>query len=355
MNLDKTETFAQIDRSNMMSLVLGFPDEIREAVDIGNRLDIPSGYKKFSKISVTGMGGSGIPGDFLKALLSRELPLPLIVNKDYSVPRFTDRDTLVFAVSYSGNTEETIAAFKAAHEVGAKIIGVTSGGELLKLCQDRSIPCIIIPDGRQTRASFGYLFFSILTLLQRLNIIGAKTRDIQETVAVTQKMRQELGPSVVTTNNAAKSLALKLSGKSVIIYGTQSHTDAVALRWKQQLNENSKMPARYEAFPELNHNEIVAWDSPQINRTQTEVILLRDEQEFSQIKKRIEVTKEFLGSRGISTTEVWSQGHSLLARLISLSYFSDFVSFYLAMLNNVDPTPVEAILYFKQKLAAWKD
>jgi glucose/mannose-6-phosphate isomerase len=346
MNIDSMEMFSQIDRSDMVKFVLGLPGEIYEAVDIGNSFEIPRGYKQGSDILVTGMGGSGIPGDFLKALLSKELPVPLIVNKDYSVPRFTDKNTLVFAISYSGNTEETIAALKAANEVNARIIGITSGGKLLKLCQDAGTPFIQIPRGRQTRASFGYLLFSILTVLQRLDIVADKTID------VVRKVRQEIGPSVATASNAAKSLALKLSGKSVVIYGTHNHTDVAALRWKQQLNENSKMPARYEALPELNHNEIVAWDSPGATHEQMEVVFLRDEQELPQIKRRIEVTREFLDSRGISTTEVWSQGRSLLARLISLSYFSDFMSLYLALLNDVDPTPIEAIAYFKQKLAA---
>jgi glucose/mannose-6-phosphate isomerase len=152
MNIDSMEMFSQIDRSDMVKFVLGLPGEIYEAVDIGNSFEIPRGYKQISDILVTGMGGSGIPGDFLRALLSKELPVPLIVNKDYAVPRFTDRNTLVFAISYSGNTEETIAAFKAANAVKAKTIGITSGGELLKLCQDTSIPFLKIPGGRQTRA-----------------------------------------------------------------------------------------------------------------------------------------------------------------------------------------------------------
>jgi glucose/mannose-6-phosphate isomerase len=213
----------------------------------------------------------------------------------------------------------------------------------------------LIPGGRQTRASFGYLLFSILTILQRLNLIPDKTEDIQETIDVVRSVREEIGPPIATADNTAKSLAKKLNGKSVVLYGSQGLTDVAALRWKQQLNENSKMTARYEVFPELNHNEIVSWDAPQLEADKVEVVFLRDGQEHQQIKRRIEATEDFLGTRKVSTTEVWSQGKSFLARLISLSYFSDFVSVYLALLNDIDPTPVKAIAYFKQKLAELQD
>ena len=352
MNLDNFEKFGRIDRSNMMEVVLDFPREIAEAVEIGSRLDIPTEYKRFSRILIAGMGGSAIPGDFLKALLWDELPVPLVVNRGYTTPRFVDGDTLVFAISYSGDTEETLAAFRGAREAGAKLITVTSGGQLLQLSKELGIPCLRVPGGRQTRASFGYLSFPLLTALQRMGVIGDKTKDVEETIQVVEKMRRELAPSVATAQNAAKALALKLSGKFALIFGTHAHTDVVALRWKQQLNENSKAPARYEVFPELNHNEIVAWDSPWFMPAQTEAVFLRDERESSRIQKRIEVTREFLGSRGVSLTEVWSQGNSSLARLISLSYFSNFVSLYLALLDDVDPTPVEPIAYFKRKLAS---
>ncbi len=350
MDLDKVEMFSQIDKSNMMGLVLGLPEEILEAVEIGFRFDLPEGYKRYSKILVTGMGGSGIPGDFLTSLLLKELSVPLVVNKDYSIPHFTDKDTLVFAISYSGMTEETIAAFQAARRVGAKIIGVTSGGELLLLCQDEGIPYIKMPQGRQTRASFGYLLFSVLIALQRLDAITDKTKDIQETVQVVRKMPLEIGPSVAMAQNPAKSLASMLYGKFAVLFGSHAYTDVVASRWKQQLNENSKFLARCDTFPELNHNEIVGWESPEL--TQNEVVFLRDDKEPPRIKRRIEVTKEFLKSRQASVTEVWSQGDSVLARLLSLSYLGDFVSLYLAILNEVDPTPTEAIVYLKQKMAA---
>jgi len=352
MDLDSVEMFGQVDKSDMMGLALALPQEILEAVAIGNRLDIPEGYGDFSRILAIGMGGSGIPGDFLKALFWEELPMPMVVDRGYTIPRFVDRDTLAFAISYSGNTEETLAAFGAAREAGAKLISVTSGGELLRISSELGVPCLKVPAGRQTRASFGYLVFSLLAVLQKMKVIGDQTGDIQETVQVVEKMRQDLGPSVTIARNPAKSLALKLSGKSAILFGTHVHTDVVALRWKQQLNENSKAVARYEVFPELNHNEIVAWDSFHTMPDQMEAVFLRDEQEPSQIRKRIEVTREFLGLRGVSSTEVWSQGRSALARLVSLSYYSDFVSLYLALLNDVDPTPVEAIAFFKQKLAS---
>jgi glucose/mannose-6-phosphate isomerase len=353
MDLDEVERFCEVDRSDMMRLVLDFPEEIIEAVDIGNRFSIPEEYNRFSKILVTGMGGSAVPGDFLRSLLWEELPVPLVVNRDYSFPRFADSDTLAFAISYSGATEETIAAFRAAKEAGVKIVGITSGAELLLLCRKFNIPYLLVPGGRQTRASFGYLLFSILKVLEKIGIIRDRTEEVQETVQVIKKMREEIGPGAPSSQNSAKSLAVKLFGKFPVIFGTRGYSDIVALRWKQQFNENSKILARCEAFPELNHNEIVAWGLPGIMHEQGQVIFLRDEQEPPRIRKRIEVTREFLNLHGIDIAEVWSCGRSPLARALSLSYFGDFVSLYLAILKEVDPTPTEAIAFIKQKMASW--
>jgi glucose/mannose-6-phosphate isomerase len=352
MDLDKVERFCEVDRSDMMRLVLDFSEEIIQAVDIGNRFDIPEGYNRFSKILVTGMGGSAIPGDFLKSLLWEELPVPLVVNKGYSIPRFADSDTLTFAISYSGATEETIAAFRVAKEAGVKIIGITSGGELLLLCREFGVPYLLVPGGRQTRTSFGYLLFSILKVLERIGITRDRTKEVQETVQVIKKMSEEIGPRVPSSQNSAKALTAKLLGRFPVIFGSRGCNDIVALRWKQQFNENSKVLARCEAFPELDHNEVVAWSLPGIMCEQGEVIFLRDEQEPPRIRKRIEVTRELLDLHGINIAEVWSRGHSALARLLSLSYFGDFVSLYLAILKEVDPTPTEAIAFIKEKMVS---
>ncbi len=351
MNLDSPETFRKVDRSDMLGLTLAMPQEIREAVEIGRGVQIPQGYGRCSQVLVMGMGGSGIPGDNLRALLWGELPVPLLVSRTYTIPRCVGRDTLAFAVSYSGDTEETLAAFDMARGVGARLVSVTSGGRLLSLSQELGIPCLRVPGGRQTRASFGYLLFPLLVVLQRLGLIADKAKDVEEAIRVVEEMARELGPAVPVARNAAKSLALKLSGKFVLLLGTYPYSDVVALRWKQQLNENSKMLARYEFFPELNHNEIVAWDLLGKGGGNV-VLLLRDGGEPPQMRKRIEVTREFLVARGVGLDEVWSRGQSLIARLLSLSYFSNFVSIYLALLSDVDPTPVETIAHFKKKLAS---
>jgi glucose/mannose-6-phosphate isomerase len=352
MDLDEVNRFGEVDCSDMMQLVLHLPEDIADAVGIGHIFDLPEGYKKFSHILVTGMGGSGILGDFLCSLLRQELSVPVVVNKDYSIPRFVNSDTLVFTISYSGTTEELIAAYNMAKERGAKIIGVTSGGRLLLLCHQADIPCLVVPPGRQTRTSFGYLLFSLLAVMHRIGIGGIRDDDIQETIQVLGQMRQELGPQAPGVQNQAKSLAAKLGGKLPLIVGTYGFSDVVALRWKQQFNENSKVLARCEVFPELNHNEIVAWGSEGEMLKQVEAIFLRDSQEPPRMKTRIKVSQEFLDLHGVSFTQVWSRGGSPLARLLSLSYFGDFVSLYLAILNDVDPTPIEAIASIKQRMAS---
>ncbi len=351
MNLDNLEQYSEIDKSNMMRLILDFPEQVLEGIEIADRLEIPGDFDGFSEILITGMGGSGIPGDFLRVYLRQDLRVPLIVNKEYTVPRFVSKKTLVFAVSYSGTTEETIAAFHATRKAGAKMIGVTSGATLGHLCKEYNVPCVLAPTNRQTRTSFGYLFSSILIILQRLGFVPDKKTEIEETINVLKQIREELEPEVPTRKNIAKKIALKLVGKIPFIYGVRDDTDVVALRWRQQFNENSKTIASSEAFPELDHNETVAFDTPRRNYDMYEMLLLRKKNESPKIRKRIELSKSIFKLRRIHFTEIWSKGVSSLAKLLSLSYTGDFTSIYLAIANGVDPTPVKTIKRIRDALA----
>ena len=350
MSLDDLTYISNVDRSNMLKLVLEFPQQILGGVEIASKLEIPSSYADVSKILATGMGGSGIPGDYLKASLKHAINVPFAVNKDYTLPRFVDAETLVLAISYSGTTEETIAAFHAARKVGAKIIGITSGATLGDLCKKYAVPCVLVPAGRQSRASFGYLFSSALVLLQRLGFIPDMRTHIEEAVDVLKRMTTELRPEIPTSKNIAKSVAVKLVGKMPFIYGVRDY-NVVALRWRQQFNENSKIVASNEAFPELDHNEIVAFDSSDESYKMYEMILLRQEGEDPRIARRIELSKSIFRSQKVSFTELWSRGSGVLAKLLSLTYIGDLVSVYLAVARGTDPTPVETIKRIREVMS----
>ena len=253
-------------------------------------------------------------------------------------------------VSYSGNTEETISAYRQGVDLSAKVVVVTSGGKLRELGEAKGIPLAIVPPGMPPRTALGYLFLPLLIILEKLGLVEAKGKDIGETALLLEELSRRWAPVSPLDENQPKSLARKLFGKLPLIYGSEP-LKAVCRRWKTQINENSKSLAYPVVFPELNHNEIIGWEGMEELRQSLEIIILRDEGDQERIKKRIEITKSVLGERPGGLEEVWSEGKSLLARLFSLIYLGDWVSFYLAILYGVDPTPVESIELLKKRLA----
>lgn len=353
INLDDANSIKKLDPSDMLGLVEVLPEQFEEARKITVKFALEPGYlgkKKPNKIVVTGLGGSAIGGDLLRTYLLKELKIPVLVNRYYHLPEFVGKDTLLLAVSYSGNTEETLSAYKEGKSRGAKIVGLTSGGKLYELCKADKVPALIIPGGFPPRASMGYQFTGIVGILEKLGLIEDKSADFQEMTKVLKSMREELNRQVALEKNPAKKMAEQLYGKIPVVYASQDLNDVVALRWKDQFNENSKSFAVCNVFPELNHNEIVGWEIPAEILKNFIVIYIRDKGENPQVKKRFEITEELIKNLASSILQVWTKGESLLARLFSAIYFGDFVSVYLALLNEVDPTPVKRIEELKKQL-----
>ena len=249
------------------------------------------------------------------------------------MPEFVDKYTLVFAVSYSGNTEETLSAFHDARAKGAKIIGITSGGRLAEECAK----AIKIPSGLQPRAALGYLFFPMLGVLHNSDIVDVKNPELNEMLSALKNVQQ--------FNDEGEALAKKIREKIPIVYSSRL-MEPVAFRWKTQMNENAKMPCFYNVFSEMNHNEIAGYKG--MDRKFV-AVLLRDKKDNERVRKRMDICKELMEQRS-NVEEVKIKGESLLARMISGIYLGDFVSYYLAMWNRVDPTPVEIIEDMKKKL-----
>lgn len=351
IDLDDLKAIEKIDEDGMLKAIEDFPLQCQEAVDLARGLsfDIPSDMRS---VVVLGMGGSGIGGDIAKVLLEDELRIPFLVNKGYLLPRFVDDRTLCFAVSYSGNTEETLSGFDQAVERGCPVISITTGGLLGNKAEERSLPIVKIPKGLQPRAALGYLSLPILVVLERMALIGDKGQDIQETLAILDERTKNFSPHKPLSQNEAKMLATRLCGKVPVIYGSDGPTAVAALRWKCQFNENSKVPAFWNVFPELNHNETVGWELLRdITTEHFLLLLLRDAEESERVKKRVEITRSLIEGRFGGASEVWSGGKSRLARTFSLIYLGDFVSFYLAALNGVNPSPVERISVLKRRLS----
>lgn len=350
-NLDDLDLIKEIDKSNMMALEMNFPSQCKEAHEIAHSFEVPADYKYIDCIIILGMGGSGIGGELLRSLLIDQLPIPIIINRSYSIPKFLDQHSLVFVISYSGNTEETLSAYNQVVARNAKIIGITSGGRLKGLCQKAGIPIIVVPEGMPPRATLGYLFLPMLVVLGRLGLIADPKDDISEAIELLGVLSVKLGPEMEVSENEAKQLALKLCNRIPIIYSSGLHMEGVTWRWKGQFNENSKTLAFCNTFPELDHNEVVGWEGlPGITKSFS-VVLLRDRSDGQRISRRMNITKSLIARNADGVNEVWSRGEGLLARTFSLVYMGDLTSIYLAILNGIDPTPVKAIDYLKAELA----
>lgn len=344
------EEIQAVDRSDMFSLLRSFPDQVRAAVAIANDTNIPLKAKGISHIVLSGLGGSAIGGDLLRALLATELSVPFLVNRNYTLPKFVGPGTLVIISSYSGNTEETTSAYREALKRRAKILCISSNGVTERVARARKNCLIKIPGGLPPRVALGYSFFPMLIALSKIGFIGDKSRDIRETIAQIDQKTQEYGDPR-SANNAAVMLAQQLRGRIGALYSSADHFDAVATRWRCQFAENAKTLATTNVLPEMNHNELVGWKALGEQMAEMQVVFLRDRGDHRRIRTRMDITKEILASHTAHITEIWSEGRSLLARMFSLICLGDWTSFYLAILHGEDPTPIAVIDYLKNELA----
>ena len=340
----------EMTAEQMMEYLYGLPEQFVGSLKLD--LAFVSRYKKeYRNIVVSGMGGSAIGGDILRVYAANKTPIPVLVVRDYNIPAFVDQNTLFLAVSYSGNTEETLSAYSQAREKGASIICITTGGKLKAMAEQDGYEVVEIPSGLVPRAATGYLFAPLALLLDELGIIEGVYQELQETVEVLQGMREQLHPGVEAGRNQARVIAGKLKDSLPVIWGTAGISEVAALRWKAQINENAKCPAYYSIFPELNHNEIVGFEVPQELLASISCIILRDKYDFERVKRRIEISKDIIKDQVKEIIEVNSQGESYLARFYSLVYIGDYASVYLALEYGINPTPVKVIDYLKAQLA----
>lgn len=358
--LDDREKIKSIDKSDLCGIQVRFPENCEDAIKRAEKLKIPHrlrisrkvsiNYRKPESILVTGMGGSAIGGDILRTWLSDYLPIPISVSRDYHLPAYANNRTLVFAVSYSGNTEETLSSFMEAVQRRCMVIGISSGGSLQKFCQELKIPFVKLPENMPPRTAIPYLFFPLVIAMEKLGALKGRREEIAESLTVLRKIREDIKPESPTPRNMAKQIALQIKGTAPVVYGFGSF-ESVALRIKTQFNENSKVPAKCGVFPELNHNEIVGWGGPKELTKIFSIILIRDSDEPPEIKARIDLTKETaLKGKVGKILELYAKGRSKLAKMLSTMYIGDFASVYLAILYEVDPTTTEVITRMKEEL-----
>lgn len=346
--LDSNE-IAQYDRQGMAERILNFSQQLQKALTIAKSTEIKLRKERIRNICAMGMGGSAISGDIVRSYLSDRLKMPFIVNRYYQTPDFIDEHSLVIASSYSGNTEEILAAYEDAHQRGAQIVCITSGGELGRRAQTNAQPLFLIPPGSPPRAALGYLLVPLLYILYYSGLHSNPEADLLESIELIRTLSAEYHPDAA--DNKAKQLSRAIHNTVPLIYSSAHAFDAVGLRWKCQFCENSKMLSFCNEFPELNHNEIMGWGPlRELNRKFT-VVFLKDRDDHTQVKKRMQITAEILKKHVTGVFQAESQGNSLLSRIFSLIFLGDVISLYLAILNGVNPTSIDNIDYLKEELA----
>jgi glucose/mannose-6-phosphate isomerase len=345
--LDDIERMKALDKGDMIGKVLAFPRHCR---DMMSRMrDTALAPARPKNMVFLGLGGSAIGGDLARALLKDKLKIPAVVCRDYVLPRFVGKDSLVLAASYSGNTGETLEAYGEARERGARIIAFSSGGALMERALVDNTPHVLFPRGLPPRAALGYSFTAQLLALEQLGLAHGSSKDLEEALALVEDLRDAWGPGVPAQENAAKRLALRLIDRVPLIYGTRELYSIVAYRWRCQLNENAKILAFSNGFPELNHNEVVPLGEGFGRDRGFILVVLKDHTRGKGLDGVTKITSWYLKDK-VEMLEFEAKGKSPLARMMWHTVLGDLASVYLAFARGMDPTPVGPIDRIKSRM-----
>lgn len=326
-----------IDKENLRQVILNSPKQFTKGVEIAKDYGM---RENFESVIISGMGGSSLPGDLLRLYLdSTDSQLNIFQNRNYSLPLQAQKNSLNFFVSYSGNTEETVSALNETIEKNLPSIGFATGGKIKELCDKKNIPCVLLPSGIQPRCATGYFFSAMLKILHNSGLI--------EIMPDFPQLEEYLEKYAVSSEKRGQEIAQNLTGKIPIIYASEKYR-ALAMIWKIKINENSKTPAFYNCYPELNHNEMVGFSE---TKEKFFVINLINNNEHPQNLKRIEITSEILKEKGIDSMEIKSDEGDILQTVFSSLLLGDWVSYYLALNYEKDPTPVKIVEDFKKRLS----
>lgn len=340
-----------VDKKAMGQKVAEFPEHLLKGWEIGGQEPIGPKIDSIKNIIFGGMGGSAIAGDMIAGLFN--IQIPYIVNRNYRLPEFAGKDTLFIASSYSGNTEETLSALNEAEKRGCSVLCVTSGGKVKETAEHSNYPVFILPGGYPPRAALGYSLGAFLHIFVRMGLKGvseAQFIEAVEHIRTAGEKWQDTG----NEKNSAVRIARIMKGKFPLINTSADRLYSVGLRWKTQINENSKSHAAYLPFPEMNHNEIMGWHTHASTNTflpNCAMVILRDPDDHPRIQKRMDITKSLLEDGGSTVQDITAEGKSFLSRFLYLVHLGDFVSYYLAVLYGVDPTEIREIDLLKEGLS----
>ena len=337
-SLDDLKHINALDKSGMLQALKKFPEDCQSAIKQAKKVSLESiSDRSFNKVVFAGVGGSSIGGKLVIDWLRRESTVPLLISRGYHLPAYVDDETLVFTVSYSGNTEETLSMLVDALSVGAITIAVTSGGIMSEIAVKHGLPLMSLPKGYRPRAAIPHQFFSLATLMHRLRLVDTLWGEVPEALSTLEAIRDEISMDVPTEQNSAKQVALSLQGRIPLVYGS-SLLEGVAYRVGTQLNENSKTPSGSGSFPEIFHNAVLSseWDSETLKSLA--ILLLRDSEDDVGMKGKIERFKGLFVPKIGDIIELEAKGSGRLSRILSLVYIGDYISAYLGLLYGHDPS-----------------
>jgi glucose/mannose-6-phosphate isomerase len=360
--LDNKEAIFALDKSGLFKDQFDFPQNLRKAVENVKAFALPGKvkighhtirYEDAENIALVGMGGSAIAGDILKDWVGNEIAVSMETVRGYYLPAYLNEKSLVFFISYSGNTEETLSCMLDAAKRGCQIISISSNGALGRVTRALGLPLIELPKMAAARASLPYLFAPLPYLLAKVGFLSPERveSEIGDTIRVVDKMARELAIEVPVEENSAKKFALEIFGTIPVVYCYNPYK-SVGLRFKDQVNENCKLPARCDVFPELNHNEIMGWEASRDVLKSYTLVLLRDlEAEPLEVKTRIDVLKEkFFSKKAKSVVEISPRGKTPLGKIFFFIFLLDVVSMYLAVLHARDPVASETFQILKYEV-----
>ena len=325
----------------MNDYINDFSNHLREAIEIANNTTLSPYTKEIRNILICGLGGSGIGGTIVSDIISSKVNIPIAATKDYSIPNFVNEHTLVIANSYSGNTEETLYALEKCQERGAEIAIITSGGKLKTIAEENKYNNIIIPGNQPPRAMFGYAFTELFFMLNHYGIIDDSFKsDFDKAINLIDTEKADI-------QKQAMNLAKKMYKQTPVIYVAKGF-EGVAVRFRQQLNENSKMLGWHNVVPEMNHNELLGWRT---NVDDLAVVYFRNKCDYDRNQIRMDINKKVISKFTSNITEIWSKGDSLIENSLYHISVGDWTSWYLSEMNNVDAIEIDVIDFLKGELA----
>lgn len=352
-NLDSIEQIKRIDKSNLINSIYNLADQLSQSWQEIGEIEIKSDYEEIQNIVIAGMGGSALGGRIVDAFLFEKIRVPIEIVTDFRLPNYVNNKTLVILSSYSGNTQETVSSFYEAQKKNAKIFGITTGGQLGELFKKEKIDSYIFnpfnnPSG-QPRMSLGYSVGSILSIVSRFDFITFNRTEIENITSFLREKTKDFSLEVPLLDNLAKRFAEKLKNKAIALISTE-HLLGVSHAFKNQLNENSKTLSFIFDLPELNHHLLEGLLRPGQIKDYMKFVVVGSPSFTENLMAVTEVTKKMIRESGFIVEEIQAEGKTKLEQIFYILIFGSFVSYYLAIINDTDPTPIPSVDLFKKMI-----